>query len=46
MLTKPGSVFTLSIPLHPELGPGLLGDQISKAGISLDAFVAALNRKH
>jgi predicted RNA binding protein YcfA (HicA-like mRNA interferase family) len=27
VLTKPGSIYTLSIPLHRTLGPGLLRDQ-------------------
>ncbi len=33
------SIFTLSIPLHKELGPGLLRDQIRKAGLSLEEFI-------
>ncbi len=31
VLTKSGSIYTLSIPLHDVLGPGLLRDQIRKA---------------
>ena len=41
-LTKPGSIFTLSIPLHDELGPGLLRDQIRKAGLTVQEFIALL----
>jgi len=40
--TKPGSIYTLSIPLHQVLGPGLLRDQIRKSGLSIDEFVALL----
>jgi len=39
VLTKSGSIFTLSIPLHPVLGPGLLRDQIRKAGLTVEEFV-------
>ncbi len=42
VLTKPGSIFTLSIPLHDELGPGLLRDQIRKAGLTVEEFIALL----
>jgi len=42
VLTKPGSIFTLSIPLHNELGPGLLRDQIRKAGLTVEEFVVLL----
>ena len=42
VLTKPGSIYTLSIPLHDTLGPGLLRDQIRKAGLTIDEFVALL----
>jgi predicted RNA binding protein YcfA (HicA-like mRNA interferase family) len=42
VLTKPGSIFTLSIPLHSELGPGLLRDQIRKAGLTVEEFIALL----
>jgi predicted RNA binding protein YcfA (HicA-like mRNA interferase family) len=42
VLTKPGSIFTLSIPLHDELGPGLLRDQIRKAGLMVQEFIALL----
>jgi len=42
VLTRSGSIFTLSIPLHDELGPGLLRDQIRKAGLTVEEFIAFL----
>lgn len=39
VLLKPGSILSLSIPHHRELGPGLLSDQIKKAGLTLDEFL-------
>jgi hypothetical protein len=33
---------SLSIPLHRELGPGLLRDQIARAGLSVDEFIDLL----
>lgn len=42
VLTRPGSIFTLSIPLHDELGPGLLRDQIRKAGLTIEEFITLL----
>ena len=42
VLTKAGSIYTLSIPLHDVLGPGLLRDQIRKAGLTIDEFVNLL----
>ena len=38
ILTRGGSIFTLSIPQHAELGPGLLRDLIRKAGITVEEF--------
>ncbi|MBI5075555.1 MAG: type II toxin-antitoxin system HicA family toxin [Nitrospirae bacterium] len=38
MMTKPGFQWTLSIPQHDELGPGLLRKLISQAGLSVDEF--------
>jgi predicted RNA binding protein YcfA (HicA-like mRNA interferase family) len=38
MLTKPGYQWTLSIPLHSELGPGLLRKLIRQADISIEEF--------
>ncbi|MEX0784380.1 MAG: type II toxin-antitoxin system HicA family toxin [Dehalococcoidia bacterium] len=42
VLIKEGSALSLSIPLHRELGPGLLRDQIGKSGLSVDEFIALL----
>ncbi len=42
VLTKPGAILTLSIPLHGELGPGLLRDQLRKAGMTVDELVGLL----
>lgn len=41
-MLKPGSMLSLSIPQHRELGPGLLGDQMKKAGLSIDEFIEFL----
>jgi hypothetical protein len=41
-MLKPGSILSLSIPRHRELGPGLLSDQIKKAGLTLDEFLKLL----
>jgi len=38
MLTKSGYQWTLSIPLHNELGPGLLRKLIRQAGLSAEEF--------
>ncbi len=38
MLTKPGYQWTLSIPQHDELGPGILRKLISQAGLSPEEF--------
>ncbi len=38
MMTKPGYQWTLSIPQHSELGPGLLRKLISQAGLTVDEF--------
>ncbi|MDO8532359.1 MAG: type II toxin-antitoxin system HicA family toxin [Dehalococcoidia bacterium] len=45
VMTKAGSVLTLSIPDHRELDRGLLRSQIRKAGITVDEFVELLKRK-
>jgi len=42
VLTRPGSIYTLSIPLHRVLGPGLLRDQIRKAGLTVGEFIELL----
>lgn len=38
MLTKPDYQWTLSIPQHDELGPGLLRKLLKQAGISVEEF--------
>jgi predicted RNA binding protein YcfA (HicA-like mRNA interferase family) len=38
MMTKPGFQWTLSIPQHDELGPGLLRKLISQAGLTVEEF--------
>ena len=38
MMVKPGYEYTLSIPQHEELGPGLLRKLIRQAGLSADQF--------
>jgi len=38
MLTRPGYQWTLSVPQHDELGPGLLRKLIRQAGLSLEEF--------
>ena len=38
MMVKPGYLYTLSIPLHPELGVGLLKKLLRQADIGVEAF--------
>ena len=38
MMTKPGYQWTLSIPQHKELGPGLLRKLIRQADLSVKIF--------
>lgn len=38
MMTKSGYQYTLSIPQHDELGPGLLRKLFRQAGITVDEF--------
>ena len=38
MLVKPGYEYTLSIPQHDELEPGLLRKLIRQAGLTVEAF--------
>jgi len=38
MMTKPGYQWTLSIPQHSELGPGLLRKLIRQAGLAIEEF--------
>jgi len=42
VLTKAGSIYTLSVPLHPVLGPGLLRDLIRKAELTVEEFTELL----
>jgi hypothetical protein len=42
VLVKPGQIYSLSIPMHEELGPGLLRDQIRKTGLTVDEFIELL----
>lgn len=38
MMTKSGYQWTLSIPLHDEIGPGLLRKLIKQAGLTIEEF--------
>ncbi len=38
MMSKPGYQWTLSIPQHKELGPGLLRKLIRQAGLTTKTF--------
>ncbi|HUT55122.1 MAG TPA: type II toxin-antitoxin system HicA family toxin [bacterium] len=38
MMVKDGYKYTLSIPQHPELGPGILRNLIKQAGLSVEQF--------
>ncbi len=42
VLVKARSIYTLSIPLHSALGPGLLRDLIRKAGLTVEEFIELL----
>ena len=42
VLTKAGSVYTLSIPMHQVLAPGLLRDQLRKAELTVTEFTELL----
>jgi predicted RNA binding protein YcfA (HicA-like mRNA interferase family) len=42
-LIKSGALVILTVPLHRELGPGLLRSLIRKAGLTVDEFVELLN---
>jgi predicted RNA binding protein YcfA (HicA-like mRNA interferase family) len=41
ILTRPGNIATLSVPDHPEVARGTLRSLISKAGITVEEFLAA-----
>ena len=38
VLTKSGSIYTLSVPLHRQLGPGLLRSLLRKAELTVEEF--------
>jgi predicted RNA binding protein YcfA (HicA-like mRNA interferase family) len=38
MMTKPGYEYTLSIPQHQELGPGILRKVIRQTGLTVEDF--------
>ncbi|HHT9152422.1 MAG TPA: type II toxin-antitoxin system HicA family toxin [Candidatus Hypogeohydataceae bacterium YC40] len=40
MMTKPNYEYTLSIPQHKELGPGIVRKLIRQAGLSIEEFNA------
>ena len=40
MMVKSGYQYTLSVPQHSELGPGLLRKLLRQAGITVDEFNA------
>ena len=42
ILTKQGSIATLSVPNHPQVARGTLRSLIAKAGITVEQFLAAL----
>ncbi len=42
ILTRPGSIVSLSIPDHRELAPGTLRKLIRLAGLTLEEFRGAL----
>jgi predicted RNA binding protein YcfA (HicA-like mRNA interferase family) len=42
ILTKTGSLATLSVPNHPEVARGTLRSLISRAGLTVEEFIAAL----
>jgi predicted RNA binding protein YcfA (HicA-like mRNA interferase family) len=38
MLTKPGYIWTLSVPQHKELGPGLLRKLLRQSDLTVEEF--------
>jgi predicted RNA binding protein YcfA (HicA-like mRNA interferase family) len=40
ILTKPGSPVTLSVPDHPQVARGTMRALISKAGLTVEEFLA------
>ena len=43
ILTKKGSIATLSVPDHPQVARGTLRSLLARAGATLDQFLEALN---
>ena len=43
ILTKPGSIASLSVPNHREVARGTLRSLISKADTTIDEFIKLLN---
>lgn len=44
ILTKEGHIATLSVPHHPEVARGTLRSLITRAGMTVEEFVAALEK--
>jgi predicted RNA binding protein YcfA (HicA-like mRNA interferase family) len=44
VLTRTGSAVTLSVPDHAQVARGTLGALISKAGLTVEEFVAAASQ--
>lgn len=44
IMTKPGHIATLSIPNHSEVARGTLRTLISRAGLTVEQFIEALQR--
>lgn len=44
IMTKSGHIATLSIPNHPEVARGTLRSLISRAGLTVEQFIEALQR--
>ncbi|MBM3471757.1 MAG: type II toxin-antitoxin system HicA family toxin [Armatimonadetes bacterium] len=42
MMQKPGHDYTLAVPLHRNVGPGLLRGLIGDAGLTVEEFVRLL----
>jgi predicted RNA binding protein YcfA (HicA-like mRNA interferase family) len=44
IMTKPGSLFSLSIPDHADVARGTLRGLVAKAGLTVEEFLAAAGR--
>ena len=44
ILTRQGSIATLSVPNHPQVARGTLRSLIAKAGMTVEEFLAALSK--